>query len=622
MSFYRHIQQIKSHETPSQALTQIKKKMSSCSKPSNNKNKSKWTQKSFELDSNLLYLYQNHQKNNDTNNNVNNDQDIKLVTDMLSVVTKRIEDLEINQTKLLVQNSLHLITLNDLSNNIKHSSQQQKSRQTKENLLENQDYIKKLVKDALDSEIEMIKTQNNEHVKQLQQITKNETNHEQNLDETINTLNSLSSKIELVKNIQDKWVILQEQQTVNESQDILEQIKNLMTGIESTTNQQDELKLALNMYSEQLSLVQVKLGDMENKFESFVSEYKPMIDRFDQKTSQLSSISLSESQNLASTVVNVKDQINNLETSMDSKISLAVLLVQIQINNLETSMNAQVPQIEEKISDIETSMDSKINTIQNQYDSLEISLESKISLAIPFAQSQIDNTNHNINKTILDMQTLADDTLVMKSDIQSLNDEVKKINENNVSVTETMENTKMAIKLIETKTKELSLVLESQQQQTPPFDSSDIVQNIEKLSTMYQKLEQYYHEMNNKFKSDFETLQKRYQQLHVIMISNVDENERGNNNVKELIELHQKIENEYKEMSLAYKNQYEDYKKSLQERDDKLTTLEKQIQSQIMSAENKMFDIENRPERESSITKTGSRINELAQPKFITPKKN
>jgi Fe2+ transport system protein B len=99
----------------------------------------------------------------------------------------------------------------------------------------------------------------------------------------------------------------------------------------------------------------------------------------------------------------------------------------------------------------------------------------------------------------------------------------------------------------------------------------------------------------------------------------MEETERGNQGVKDLIELHQKMETEYKDMTITYEKQHDEYKQSLQDRDDKLRILETQVKNQINSIEGKLTNVQN---KEIDVNNQRmSRINELAQPRFITPKK-
>ena len=86
-------------------------------------------------------------------------------------------------------------------------------------------------------------------------------------------------------------------------------------------------------------------------------------------------------------------------------------------------------------------------------------------------------------------------------------------------------------------------------------------------------------------------------------------------------ELHQKMETEYKDMMKSYEKQYDEYNKSIQDRDGKLIFLENQIKTQINNIEGKLKDVQNQENNTTTTNSRMKRINELAQPKIITPKK-
>ena len=115
----------------------------------------------------------------------------------------------------------------------------------------------------------------------------------------------------------------------------------------------------------------------------------------------------------------------------------------------------------------------------------------------------------------------------------------------------------------------------------------------------------------------YETLQKRYQQLHTLLVSNMEDAERSNQSVRELIELHKKIETEYKDMVEMYDKQQTDYKNSLENRDNKLQQLESQVKEQLHTMENRITQLHTTEPVVSRL----SRIDELAVPRYITPKK-
>ena len=149
-------------------------------------------------------------------------------------------------------------------------------------------------------------------------------------------------------------------------------------------------------------------------------------------------------------------------------------------------------------------------------------------------------------------------------------------------------------------------------------DQEQIRETMTKLSDMHVKLEDDYKKITDQFKTQYEKIQKRYQELHTVMVSNMEETERGNQSVRELIDLHKHMENEYKDMMANYEKQHSEYKASLEERDERLQALEVQVKEQLDGVSQKMNSLQNPA---SPPNTARSRIDELAQPKFITPKK-
>jgi DNA repair exonuclease SbcCD ATPase subunit len=163
------------------------------------------------------------------------------------------------------------------------------------------------------------------------------------------------------------------------------------------------------------------------------------------------------------------------------------------------------------------------------------------------------------------------------------------------------------VKQHETLTKHLQKVqeLETQLQQYIEQRNQMLREN-ENLTLIYKKLDTDYQTFIKEFKSQYDMLQKRYHQIHTIMISNMEETEKTNQTVRDLIDLHKRMEEEYKSMFMAYEKQQNEYKTSLQEKDTQLKTIES-----LLTENN----------TNTTTTKLPTRIDELAVPKHITPKK-
>ena len=150
-------------------------------------------------------------------------------------------------------------------------------------------------------------------------------------------------------------------------------------------------------------------------------------------------------------------------------------------------------------------------------------------------------------------------------------------------------------------------------------------QNVN-LSELCESLENEYKSISTNFKQQYDTLQKRYQQLHTIMVSNMEETERGNQSVRELVDVHTRIEKDYKDITNSYEQQQQEYQESLKERDSRLKLLEDQVKHQLGSVDSRLGEIQRAGGQvgnaNSSIRgRLSSRLEELSQPRQITQKK-
>jgi chromosome segregation ATPase len=135
-------------------------------------------------------------------------------------------------------------------------------------------------------------------------------------------------------------------------------------------------------------------------------------------------------------------------------------------------------------------------------------------------------------------------------------------------------------------------------------------QNID-LSELCMVLDNEYKAISENFKEQYDILQKRYQQLHTIIVSNMEETERGNQNVRDLVDIHTRIEKDYKSITNAYEKQQEDFNKSLKERDARLKVLEDKLKQKGVGAVSGIGS-----------SKLSTRLEELSQPKRIQESKN
>jgi chromosome segregation ATPase len=117
-----------------------------------------------------------------------------------------------------------------------------------------------------------------------------------------------------------------------------------------------------------------------------------------------------------------------------------------------------------------------------------------------------------------------------------------------------------------------------------------------------------------------ESLQKRYQQLHAIMVSNMEETERLNVNITEVIDYHKKMDQQYREAATLYENRQNEYVSALHDKDMQLKTLEADVKKQLEQMESRITTMQ-APTDNIQNSRLSSRIEELAQPKYVTPKK-
>jgi hypothetical protein len=358
----------------------------------------------------------------------------------------------------------------------------------------------------------------------------------------------------------------------------------------------------------------------------------------------------------------INDKVNNLinesvDNKINDKINNVTQLIRDKVNDVVNTINESVDsKINDKINNdqpiINSIIKTKIQPLQDDINTIKISLEDVMNSTVkPHDNEMVNDTVNNavntlinnriqplqdevsiiktsITENILNIQTISESTEHINVGLQELNSTVVKIQQNNEITSNNVDKITDAINWVQN---DIKTIEEKLQQNKQLFDNKmatveekfgnkvNINQEIDKLSSLYKTLDQNYTNVVKDFKSQFETLQKRYQQLHTIMVSNMEETERGNQGVKDLIELHQKMETEYKDMTITYEKQHDEYKQSLQDRDDKLRILETQVKNQINSIEGKLTNVQN---KEIDVNNQRmSRINELAQPRFITPKK-
>ena len=140
--------------------------------------------------------------------------------------------------------------------------------------------------------------------------------------------------------------------------------------------------------------------------------------------------------------------------------------------------------------------------------------------------------------------------------------------------------------------------------------------DTQQLHQLHQQQQKEWDENINK---QIDTIHKRFQQLHTVVVSNMEETERINVNVASVIECHNKIEQELKTMIMMYENNPNISVGILKEKEDKLIALEAEVRQQLNNMENHIKAFQQ--PTDGTLNRISSRLDELAQPKYITPKK-
>lgn len=267
------------------------------------------------------------------------------------------------------------------------------------------------------------------------------------------------------------------------------------------------------------------------------------------------------------------------------------------IRNEMVQRREHINHIEEKLSDL---IQNSTKHMKSQIQQLETASQEK-DKRIQTLESETHKLFEQVN---VEVQKLSSEIDTINARLASAKEELQS---QLVSQTFELDTNSQKIKKLEDK---LQKSIET---------NAIIKQQTTEILEMQKSLGEEHKSFNKKFNEQVGALQKRYHQLHTIMLSNMEEAEQGAQSVKELISLHHNLESEYKKVIQSYEEQHEDYKRSLQEKDQRLKSLETQVKEQLEQVEHRISTIGN--EGRNSGHKQRTRIDELAIPKHVTQKK-
>jgi chromosome segregation ATPase len=426
---------------------------------------------------------------------------------------------------------------------------------------------------------------------------------------------------------------------------------------------QKELQSHIQQLKDELNLKTHKLSELENKilqgFQGMKLQSSDWSQNFDSLTKDQKELNdiCKQLQDLFTSYISRHDKTHE-EIQKQHEKSIGILQTSIDEKQKQMeSLHDQLLVLCQNISTQNEKVDSKqiilteeIQQIKNQHDQLAKELQMETQKKIQEHKSyisQLESKLSILNQQFIDQlgqlkQQMADsrantenentrissriDQVMGKVDSQSLNMENMKVeNKSDIqNVHQIVDNIKKDIVgNFQEHQKQLTNHLEqitslSQTLKLSIDDRTKMSLQTETLSQAYEQLEKEHQVIIQNMQSQYEVLQGKYQQLHEIMLSNVAETDQGNEYIRNLIQLHQQKEQDYKNTLQNYEKQHQQFKKALQERDGQLKMLETQIKHQIDEVENKLMN----SEKESTDSTRFARTYELAKPKHINIKKD
>ena len=451
------------------------------------------------------------------------------------------------------------------------------------------------------------------------------------------------------------------------SETLLEQIENIKQFQQSSTDElKGKVQLIENQVSQQsLEKHQQELRQFKQEVESrqlVLNSIQTQLDVFDNNMKEQQRIVQLLGDNMCKLKADVvyKDQIevaDTVTTELDEKIIQLKVTFQSEMNEKVKSLRDEVQSLVDRHvvqmgnaqkqtytdvktqqQEIEYKFNSEVELYKNQIQLLsshlqELKMQNNNEIDSIKKQYNIDNCQQEIQRVesrlvnLLsefdlanrERSTLASDVSVIKAGQLSIMDQFPPIQQDILEIGKKIDSINGEFNDREVVQDTRLTQIESKIKEYVSANEQMLRQGMD-ISEACRILDSEYKAMSETFKSQYDTLQKRFQQLHTIMVSNMEETERGNQNVRELVELHSKIEKEYKDMTRTYDDQQKEYNTTLAERDKRLHLLESKVKSQLDNMDSKLTSLQEG--EDVSFKQTHSvRIEELAQPRHITPKK-
>ena len=468
------------------------------------------------------------------------------------------------------------------------------------------------------------------------------------IEERKNQITDLESRI---KQIHDTV------STKNESQYLQEQLEALVK--QSDTYDQELKQRDGRIDALEALLTQYSLSNTQNnetireKYESIQTEYSRLIETLEK---QLESRLTDAAKNNTDLEAKVKHEYEQMRKRHEE------LTVQMQ-TQLEEK-HGLIRGLETKLTSLTDKSSQEYLETKAQYDTLTEEIRHRVQEQLEERRKQLHELEDKLSKVINESNDQMKEKITELQDrSDTYSDELKKkevqIGSLETRLTEStqalkeeskklFEDVNKQVQLLNTEVKELDgrlnvvkddLAKQIQDQKTNLDQSSTRIREVEEkvmqsiearqalekearaVLGMHKQLDTEYKDFTQKFQTQVDALQKRYQQLHTVMLSNMEESERGNQSVQELIGLHKNMEQEYQTIMTSYDQQHEDYKSSLQEKDDRLKALESQVKEQLENVEQRIVNIQNSGGASGVGKPKHTRIDELAIPRHITPKK-
>ena len=423
-------------------------------------------------------------------------------------------------------------------------------------------------------------TQLTKHTTQLTEHTTQLTQHNNQLTQHNTKINQHTTQLTELNHEQRTGNITLNQNISSLTTKIKQQITTFTDQFLSmNTRQMDEIKKQISEVSVGLNLVKTDLLALETKFFQMIKSCTNTDDLMAIRAEYIQLLN-TESQKLQ------KDQ-----TTVISNLSDQTTAMQKEYRDLSHRTEEIMNERYEQIQMIQIELKEEKNTSSSNYKQLQALHQAAVEgIRMDMEKELIERKQHydTLEKTM----GVRFEQLEKK--IDHIYTQHNLLNQQNQTAQQTDLQHNTHLKQLQEKTNQLSQATDELSQTTNHHQLS-----IQTMSKQY------------------ETLQKRYQQLHTLLVSNMEDAERSNQSVRELIELHKKIETEYKDMVEMYDKQQTDYKNSLENRDNKLQQLESQVKEQLHTMENRITQLHTTEPVVSRL----SRIDELAVPRYITPKK-